>query len=402
MDLFIEKIPSKLFSMMAPKITPRGEMCVIKLYHMLLKAQKQAESITQHVKIIDELSRVKKNVTKFLSKYSADAVYYFPEKMMRKVEEDSERIIYVLLELPKRTIRLYFMMNTSNFSDFSKPKHLNTYLSHLKLWFSLLDDIAPDACAKTLDIQIYLTDEKKKLPTLRGDIIGVDHVNSAFSDICQRHGNIIIFRKEEWFKILIHETLHNYGIDFSLMDQSKMATHLFKVFPIGANIDDAVFSETYTETWAELLNIAIISFDLLDSEDSNPNTFSLYFHFLTQIELLHSISQTQKILQHFDLSYESLLERKSAEVFRQSSHVFEYYILKTVLLTNYGEFLCWAEDNMRDLIVFPDDERKLISFCHLLESLGGEKFCKRIHKAKPAIIALIDDDNLRMSICEIK
>ena len=28
-----------------------------------------------------------------------------------------------------------------------------------------------------------------------------------------------------------------------------MATHLFKVFPIGANIDDAVFSETYTETW---------------------------------------------------------------------------------------------------------------------------------------------------------
>jgi hypothetical protein len=401
MDLFVEKIPSTLFSMMTPKITPKGEKCVIKLYHMLLKAQKQSESITQHVKIIDELSRVKKYVKNFLSKYSVDAVYYFPERMMRKVEENGERIISVVFELPKRTVRIYFIMNATTFSDFSNPKRLNTYLSQLKLWFSFLDEVAPGACAKTLDIKIYLTDEKKTLPIIPGETIGVEHVNSAFSNICQRDGEIVIYRKEEWFKVLIHESLHNYGIDFTLMDQTKMATHLFKVFPIGANIDNAIFSETYTETWAELLNIAFISLDLMDSEDSNPNTFSLYFHFLTQIELLHSLSQTQKILQHFDLSYKSLLERKSAEVYKQSSHVFEYYILKTVLLVNYGEFLCWADDNMRDLIVFPDDEKKLTSFCDLLERLGKKDFSLRNEKITSTIIELTHDENLRMTICEI-
>ena len=183
-------------------------------------------------------------------------------------------------------------MNGDTFSDFSKPEHLNTYLSHLKTWFGFLDDIASDACAKTLNIHIYLSNEKKALPSIPGDIIGVEHVNSAFSNVCERNGEIVIYRKEEWFKVLIHETLHNYGIDFSLMDQSKMATHVFRVFPIGANIDDAVFSETYTETWAELINTAIIALDLTD--DNNINTFSLYFHFLTQIELIHSMAQTKK------------------------------------------------------------------------------------------------------------
>jgi hypothetical protein len=81
--------------------------------------------------------------------------------------------------------------------------------------------------------------------------------------------------------------------------------------------------------------------------------------------------------------------------------VFEYYILKTVLLVNYGEFLCWAYDNMRDLIVFPDDEKKLTSFCDLLERLGKKDFSLRNEKITSTIIELTHDENLRMTICEI-
>lgn len=396
MDLFVEKIPSTLFSKMIPKITPRAETCIHKLYHMLKKAERNRGNIDHIVEINTDIVNVNNYVKMALAKYNDGNVHYFPEKTVRKVEEISERIIKVVFKLPNRTIDVFFIMNGDTFSDFSKPEHLNTYLSHLKTWFGFLDDIASDACAKTLNIHIYLSNEKKALPSIPGDIIGVEHVNSAFSNVCERNGEIVIYRKEEWFKVLIHETLHNYGIDFSLMDQSKMATHVFRVFPIGANIDDAVFSETYTETWAELINTAIIALDLTD--DNNINTFSLYFHFLTQIELIHSMAQTKKILYHFDLSYDSLLERKSAERYKQGSHVFEYYILKTVLLSNYGEFLCWADDNMRSMIIFPDEERKLVSFCELLERLVKIGKMRQIDMIK---LDLYHDKNLRMSICEI-
>ena len=44
MDLFVEKIPSTLFSKMIPKITPRAETCIHKLYHMLKKAERNRET----------------------------------------------------------------------------------------------------------------------------------------------------------------------------------------------------------------------------------------------------------------------------------------------------------------------------------------------------------------------
>ena len=396
MDLFVQKIPSTLFSKMMPKITPRAETCIHKLYHMLKKAEGNRGNIEHMVEINTNILNVNNYVKMALAKYNNGSVHYFPEKTVRNVEEMAERIIKVVFKLPNRTIDIFFIMDSENFSVFSKQENLNTYLSHLKTWFGFLDDIASDACAKTLNIHIYLSNEKKALPSLPGDIIGVEHVNSAFSNVCERNGEIVIYRKEEWFKVLIHETLHNYGIDFSLMDQSKMATHLFNVFPIGANIDDALFSETYTETWAELINTAIIALDL--DEDDNINTFSLYFHFLTQIELFHSMAQTKKILYHFDLSYDSLFERKSAKRYKQSSHVFEYYILKTVLLSNYGDFLCWANDNMRNMIIFPDEERKLLSFCELLEKLAEISNMRQVDMIN---LDMYHDKNLRMSICEI-
>ena len=78
--------------------------------------------------------------------------------------------------------------------------------------------------------------------------------------------------------------------------------------------------------------------------------------------------------------------------------MFEYYILKTVLLSNYGDFLCWANDNMRNMIIFPDEERKLHSFCELLEKLAEISNMRQVDMIN---LDMYHDKNLRMSICEI-
>jgi hypothetical protein len=398
MDLFIEKIPSALITETAPKKTAKSEKCVKKLFKMLIASSKKAEKLVDpKIVVIDDSERL---VKKAIEKYIDGGNYYFPKRMINTIEMMAKysKIVDINLEIGKRTIRLFFVVREKSFSKFMED--LPKYLSHLKTWFCFLDEIAPEACAETLTIKIFLTDEKKELPSMRGDIIGVDNVNSAFSDVCKKNGEIIIYRQEEWFKILIHECLHNYGLDFSLMDQSVMASDLFKVFPLGMNIGDALLSETYTETWAEILNLAFISIDLLRDKYSvaDWNTFSLYFHFLIQIELIHSLAQTQKILYHYDLSYEDLLERKSACKYKQNSHVFEYYVLKSVLLSNYPDFLCWADENLKNLIAFPNgNEKTLMSFCEELKKGLANGFIERI-----VLLSDVDrEKGLRMSICEL-
>lgn len=396
MDRFIEEIPSSLFSKIVPEISKQDDNCVKKLYSMLMSAKKQAINIHHNVKYNSNRVTVNDYVKVSLEKYKYGNVYYFPIQMIKKVSEISEKMVQLQVNTGKRIINMFFFMDSPTFNEFTDPIQWNTYLSQLKTLFCFLDDIAPESCAEILDIIIYLTDEKKELPVNRREKIGVEHVNSAFSNICQKEGEIVIYRKEEWFKVLIHECMHNYGIDFSSMDQRDMATQLFQVFPMGANIEDALFSETYTETWAELINAGFMAMDLSE----NPNTFSLYFHFLIQIELLYSLTQTQKILYHYDLSYESLLERNATAKYQQSSHVFEYYILKTVLLCNYGEFLCWADKNMRDMIFFPNEERKMADLCEFIKQQFMNGFLKRAIIFQKYRKTDIFDKGLRMSICE--
>ena len=65
-----------------------------------------------------------------------------------------------------------------------------------------------------MNIYIFLTDLKKKLPEHTGQEIGKINVNTGFTMTCRPKSNIVIYRKEEWFKVLIHETFHNFGLDF--------------------------------------------------------------------------------------------------------------------------------------------------------------------------------------------
>ena len=67
---------------------------------------------------------------------------------------------------------------------------------------------------KHITIYLYPTTIKKRLPTRKADMIGVEHVNSALTSRCTRNtGELIIYRAEEWKKVFIHETFHTFGFD---------------------------------------------------------------------------------------------------------------------------------------------------------------------------------------------
>ncbi|MEY3811249.1 MAG: Chrysochromulina ericina virus [Pseudomonadota bacterium] len=78
------------------------------------------------------------------------------------------------------------------------------------------------------------------------------HINGGVSDLCKPSGRVIVYRKEEWFKVFIHETMHNYGLDFSEMDISAANGLLHKMFTIQK---DVKIYESYCEVWARIMNI---------------------------------------------------------------------------------------------------------------------------------------------------
>ena len=55
-------------------------------------------------------------------------------------------------------------------------------------------------CAKTLVVYFYLTPAKKTLPRNQGITLDSSNCNSAVTTSCTPNGEILVYRKEEWFK----------------------------------------------------------------------------------------------------------------------------------------------------------------------------------------------------------
>ena len=65
----------------------------------------------------------------------------------------------------------------------------------------------------TLDVTLYLWDGRKALPKRKGQEIGTDHINTgvtswAYDGSCR----VLVYRREDLEKTIVHELLHCYGI----------------------------------------------------------------------------------------------------------------------------------------------------------------------------------------------
>jgi hypothetical protein len=191
-------------------------------------------------------------------------------------------------------------------------------------------------------VYLYFTDLKKTLPSEAGSYIDEFHVNTAFTTSCQKTTEIVLYRFEEWFKVFIHESFHNLGLDFSeyFSQYPEVVKSILNIFPVKSEIR---LYETYCEMWAELMNILLLSVeDGISFEKALP---AIEKHI--QIERKYSLFQTAKILDYFDLNYYELFE-KTAEAeklrknYKEKTEIFCYYIIKTILLYNCNDFLEWV------------------------------------------------------------
>lgn len=224
-------------------------------------------------------------------------------------------------------------------------------------------------CSKGgLNITFFNTPFLRTLNDNTNNVLGAKNVNGGFCFGCQNVGNIIIYRKEECFKVFTHELIHNMGIDEYFFDFMNLVKNkqsneykIYKNFIKNYNISNEVnnnnynigLQECFVEFWGEFFNNALTSFLYANSciLSNNINKFKIYKNFFTKIiqfEYIHNYYQVYKILNFNNMNYNDLIIKNVKNInydnivynnFREHTHVFSYYILKLFLLIDYERFI---------------------------------------------------------------
>ena len=203
----------------------------------------------------------------------------------------------------------------------------------------------------------FETDKKKKLPS-KNKILGPNEVNSGLTYLdFHKNGDIILYRKEELLKVLIHELIHSNLIDKELIFSNKSK----KINDIICSNYKILLNEGFTETFATIINIFYIHIKL--------NLDLKYLNIMFQNEINYSNYITNKIIKFYNIEkIDNIIKinNKCSEYFLQETNVISYYLFKNILLNNHLELGKILLNNNKNYQI--NNENAIIEIINLIES----------------------------------
>jgi hypothetical protein len=335
----------------------------------------------------------------------------FPQLVRQHIDESVLSEITYDFSLFGRDIKIYFIVEES--VDGANLEAYNKHVNNIVMWLYILNQYASKECSKTLKIYFYFTSLEKRLPDSNVSILDENNVNTAFTTTCPKDSEIVVFRKEEWFKVFIHETFHNFGLDFSDMNNDEVTKCVLNIFNVNSQVN---LYESYTEFWAEIINALFCSFVTLKNKN-DLNEFLSNSEFFINLERTYSFFQLVKTLDFMGLTYKDLYSNNHhskilrENLYKEKTHVLSYYIIKTILINNYQSFLFWCKLNNLSLLQFKKTLLNQGEYCKFIEKnyktksmLDGvdssQEFFKQIYSKRMNNHNYLLR-NMRMSICEL-
>ena len=336
----------------------------------------------------------------------------FPSEIRTHIDEYSLSSITYSFHIFERNISILFLTEDGN------PEHkievYNNYIDYMLVWLYIVDSYASRSCSSELKIYIYHTSLLKSLPTSNISILNENNINTAFTRTCPKDSEIVVFRKEEWFKAFIHETFHNFGLDFSDMNTSSCNAKILSIFKVTSEVN---LFEAYTEFWARLMNALFCSY--INMKNKNDiDEFLTNAEFFINFERVFAFFQMVKVLSFMDMTYKNLYEKSIQSenirktMYKEDTNVLSYYIITLILFNTYQDFLSWCNTNNTSLLQFKKTIVNLDKFCKFIETkyktrsmIDGidctEKLLTKVNTSlkKKSLSYLIR--NLRMTICEM-
>jgi hypothetical protein len=285
------------------------------------------------------------------------------ENLKDIVNQQTVKVIVFSCSIKNVKIKIYL-------NDLTTCQDIHKYTIHHV--FSIIDMLLGYSSIKnlkTLNIFLYLTDKEKKLPMSNICVLNKEHVNSAVTYSCSNNGEILVFRKEEWLKCLIHELFHSLCLDFiDLRSDINVKKYLNGLFCIKS---DFLLSESYNEWWATNLNCLLNAFMMLEKKSNKKECLSFY-HLCLLTEQMFSMLQITKVLNHMGMDYHMLVNKNidkyiKENLYKEDTNVFCYYIIKGLLLFNNNETFRFFKDNNTSLLNFDKTPQTLTNFLKLIE-----------------------------------
>ena len=281
-----------------------------------------------------------------------------------------------------------------------------------------------------ISFDIYLSNELKNLPN-KGGFFGPREINSG----CTDYHNIIIWRKEEHMKLILHESIHFYNLDGSLdLSSQNDKINLECHFQIGDHNETRIY-EAYTESLAVFINSFANSYqiyylnpknkhlrtktktktktftELTNSDIDNINTIRCY---LWNLERKFALIQISKIFLHFNPksndfndflinsknNKDTCKDERSRMIYKleQKTSVLSYHILKGANIFFDLEFIKWLPD------IFNPHPKSLFNFFnYIVTRTHNDEFIKAVNQTiKYLNLKLFGDysKNLRMTFYE--
>jgi hypothetical protein len=334
----------------------------------------------------------------------------FPEIVRKHIDDMMMAEISYSFSLYDRNVRVHFIVENANVEG--ELEVYNRYVETIAMWLYMLHIYAPKECVDSINIYLYFTSLLKKLPSSNIHVLDENNVNTAFTTTCPKDSEIVVFRKEEWFKVLIHESFHNFGLDFSMMNNEDVNNCILNIFPVNSQVNSY---EAYTEFWAEIMNVLFCSFFELKNK-SDIHEFLSSVEFYINFERRYSLFQMVKTLQFMGLTYKDLYSKTDyakvhrENLYKENTNVLAYYVLKSVMLNNFQGFLLWCDKHNLSILNFKKTIGNQNEFCEfirknyktksMLEGVDeSEDFLSKVKRKKGNVKYILS--NMRMSICEL-
>jgi len=397
---------SKNNNLNKPKLTTKTKIIFGELHNDILKAYNYVKGYKPYKATIKKITNSSQ-----ITKPKIFNVSSFPKMVINHIDDKIMSEVSYSFSIYGRNIKVHFIVENDNVKVERELDVYNRYVETIAMWLHILNKYAPKECVKTINIYLYFTSLLKQLPSSNITILDKNNVNTAFTTTCPIDSEIVIFRKEEWLKVLIHETFHNFGLDFSMMNNESVNNCILDIFPVNSIVNAY---ESYTEFWAEIINVLFCSF-FGQKNKLDINEFLSGCEIYLTFEKSYSIFQMVKTLHFMGLTYNELYSKtkyakKARELYKEKTNVLSYYVLKTILLNNFQGFLSWCSTKNVSLLNFKKTSGSQNDFCEfirknyksssILEGVNdSEEFLSKVKRKKGNMKYILS--NMRMSICEL-
>jgi hypothetical protein len=383
-------------------------------YNVLYK-----EKITSGFTFFYNLQLFKMNSLKQIPRPTTFPTNAFPEVINSHINNNIVSCIRYNISFLNKQIAINFLSEDRDISKYIDT--YNEYVDNMLVWIYLLNIYSTENCKgnNNITVFIYLTTLEKYLPNDNKLILDEENVNTAFTFSCPTNkSEIVIFRKEEWFKVFIHETFHNFGLDFSEMNINVCKKILSSIFPINSELN---VYEAYSEFWARIMNTIFCSYTICKTNKKYDfQSFINMFNQFINYEITYSLLQANKVLAYMNLFYQYLYENDSyshslrQQFYKENTNVFAYYIITGILIYNYQDFILWCHVNNTNLLQFKKTISHQKEFCKFIEKRYKKRlFLNDINCIHLFLIRLINKsnktnsekyliNNLRMTLCEFE